>query len=552
MKSFRKPLALSIQVALLTALSAPAQIVHADPTGLVYYAITPCRILETRTIYGGSGPIPKATTVPIFATGTDFSSQGGDASCNIPTNATALQLSMLMLNTQAQGDVLAWPVDTAQATTSFGVFNPSAQNVPPNPLLPGEVLFNGASGIVPICTDTCTGGKQLNIKLQNSPADIVIDVFGYFAPGAGGPTGATGVTGADGAAGVTGATGADGATGPAGVTGSTGSAGADGATGAAGAAGVTGADGAIGPTGPMGNQGVQGNQGDPGTNGNDGATGATGATGTDGNTILNGATGPDVSTGVDGDFYVDTSSWLLYGPKDAGAWPVNGLSLVGPTGAAGATGDAGVTGATGNVGATGATGNVGATGATGNVGNTGAAGPTGATGNVGNVGATGATGATGAKGTTGATGATGVTGANGATGATGLTGATGALGAPATAALATACTVTGTTYSATGGCTQVQVSLTTGTRVMVIVTANISVGNNDQGNESFAVSGATTLAASDVNALIYHSFTSVSQGSTVTYLTVNAGVNVFTLQQERNAGGTVTMSNRTISVIPLN
>lgn len=118
-------------------------------------------------------------------------------------------------------------------------------------------------------------------------------------------------------------------------------------------------------------------------------------------------------------------------------------SVIGATGATGATGPAGATGATGPAGATGATGPAG-TGATGTAGPTGATGPAGATGATGAAGATGSTGATGAAGPTGAAGATGSvgpaggvgpagpagpTGATGATGPAGSTGSTGATGA---------------------------------------------------------------------------------------------------------------------------
>jgi hypothetical protein len=73
--------------------------------------------------------------------------------------------------------------------------------------------------------------------------------------------------------------------------------------------------------------------------------GPTGAAGADGNTILNGTTVPsDEDDGVDGDFYLRTTTSMLYGPKASGAW-LAGVSLVGATGAAGATG---ATGAAGN------------------------------------------------------------------------------------------------------------------------------------------------------------------------------------------------------------
>ncbi len=194
--------------------------------------------------------------------------------------------------------------------------------------------------------------------------------------------------------------------------------------------GPTGATGATGPTGPTG------------------ATGATGAAGTNGNTIWNGNSNPTAGTGVDGDFYLNTNTNTIFGPKAGGAWP-SGVSLVGPTGAAGATGATGPTGPAGATGATGATGAAGTNGLTLLNGTTNPTAGVGANGDfyintsantifgpkaagawpagvslVGPTGATGATGATGPSGPTGATGATGSTGPAGATGATGPAGTT--------------------------------------------------------------------------------------------------------------------------------
>jgi hypothetical protein len=107
-----------------------------------------------------------------------------------------------------------------------------------------------------------------------------------------------------------------------------------------------------------------------------GAAGATGAAGTNGTngtagvngkTVLNGTITPGAGTGLDGDFFINTASNTLFGPKANGAWPT-GVSLVGATGSTGATGSIGLTGAagaTGSIGLTGAAGAAGATGATG-------------------------------------------------------------------------------------------------------------------------------------------------------------------------------------------
>ncbi len=69
-----------------------------------------------------------------------------------------------------------------------------------------------------------------------------------------------------------------------------------------------------------------------------------------------------ITEGVVGDFYINTTSNYIYGPKTIAGWPVIGTSLVGATGA---TGPAGPTGATGAMGPAGPTGAMGATGAQG-------------------------------------------------------------------------------------------------------------------------------------------------------------------------------------------
>jgi len=59
-----------------------------------------------------------------------------------------------------------------------------------------------------------------------------------------------------------------------------------------------------------------------------------------GSGVLSGAGAPSGGLGADGDFYIDTTSHAIYGPKTAGAWG-SPTSLVGPTGPTGATGPTG-------------------------------------------------------------------------------------------------------------------------------------------------------------------------------------------------------------------
>ena len=152
------------------------------------------------------------------------------------------------------------------------------------------------------------------------------------------------------------------------------------------------------------------------------------------NTILNGKGAPSNALGINGDFYIDTRSLLISGPKTNGKWPssrslqgangVNGIdgkngsaaknvttasTVAGPVGPQGERGEKGVEGAAGTSGSAGAAGVPGATGAIGPAGSTGPAGS----------GSPGANGTNGTNGTNGGAGSTGLTGARGETGTVG-------------------------------------------------------------------------------------------------------------------------------------
>jgi hypothetical protein len=61
--------------------------------------------------------------------------------------------------------------------------------------------------------------------------------------------------------------------------------------------------------------------------------GPAGANGIDGNTIISGTTDP-TTQGVDGDYYLNTTTYVLFGPKTSSGWGT-GKSLVGPPADAG-------------------------------------------------------------------------------------------------------------------------------------------------------------------------------------------------------------------------
>jgi hypothetical protein len=226
----------------------------------------------------------------------------------------------------------------------------------------------------------------------------------------------SGITKGDpGPRGATGNQGVQGPTGPQGPKGDPGVAGPKGDQGNMGLQGIMGPKGDKGDAGSPGAQGIQGIQGPEGPQGIQGPQGADGSIIVAGSAtnLLSGAADP-TSQGNDGDFYINTSTDILFGPKASGVWPTVGVVLTGgigpqgPQGPAGPQGVAGPTGPAGAQGAQGPAGNQGPQGTQGVAGPTGAAGATGAQGPQGNPGPQGAQGPQGPAGPTGADGAPGV------------------------------------------------------------------------------------------------------------------------------------------------
>jgi hypothetical protein len=206
-----RPLVAAINAVLLAGFvgNAAAAVV----TGLVYTPITPCRIVDTRV----TGTPFAAKETRTFQTN-GAATQGG-ASCTVYSGTIPAALS---LNVTVDATSLGNPAQ-------YGYLNVTPAPGPGSSWMNftgGQTIAN--AGVAAI--NSADG--SFSIKTQN-PANVVVDVFGYFSAG---PAGATGATGATGPIGATGATGAGGATGAAGATGMAGV----GSTGPAGATGPTG------------------------------------------------------------------------------------------------------------------------------------------------------------------------------------------------------------------------------------------------------------------------------------------------------------------------
>jgi hypothetical protein len=110
-----------------------------------------------------------------------------------------------------------------------------------------------------------------------------------------------------------------------------------------GPAGPPGPQGEVGPVGPQGPQGPQGDIGPIGPQGPMGQQGTTGPIGPAGRSLLYGFSNPTNGQGIDGDFYVNATSWQIFGPKNLGAWP-SGVNLIGAAGPQGLQGPQGIQG----------------------------------------------------------------------------------------------------------------------------------------------------------------------------------------------------------------
>ena len=225
--------------------------------GLVFIAMTPCRLVDTRSGSGSSvtgqfgppslvGGVSRIFPVPV-------------SQCGVPV-AAAYSLNVVSVTPvgQSVGYVAAWPDDRTW---------------------PGTVILNAPLGGIVDNSAIVTAGADGGIQvLSTNNTDLVIDLNGYFLQGASGPTGPPGPVGPQGFAGNQGLIGPQGPTGPQGAAGAAsvvaGPAGAQGPTGAPGAQGIQGLQGAAGA--PSIVPGPPGTQGPTGPTGPQGATGPTG------------------------------------------------------------------------------------------------------------------------------------------------------------------------------------------------------------------------------------------------------------------------------------
>lgn len=164
----------------------------AEPSGSSLVPITPCRLVDTRP-----APLQVGTRATPLGAGetTTFQVTGAVGACAVPATATAIVANVTIANPTAPGYLSLYPADhtwpgTANLTWTAGAApTPNQVTVALSPS--GAVAAYNFAGTV----------------------DVVVDVFGYYLPGAAGsvgppgPPGPTGLTGPTGPAGPQGTSG---------------------------------------------------------------------------------------------------------------------------------------------------------------------------------------------------------------------------------------------------------------------------------------------------------------------------------------------------------
>jgi hypothetical protein len=120
-----------------------------------YFAVTPCRLLDTRLANGEFGG-------PILEAGQQRSYRLPVANCSLPGTATAFSLNATVVPTAGLGFLTLWPFGTVQPLVS--TLNASNDPIVAN----AAIVAAGSSGAV--------------ASFANGQTHLIIDTNGYFAP----------------------------------------------------------------------------------------------------------------------------------------------------------------------------------------------------------------------------------------------------------------------------------------------------------------------------------------------------------------------------------
>jgi hypothetical protein len=131
--------------------------------GLSFYPATPCRAVDTRPAQGTLGAFGPPS---MPAGGTSRTFPIPTSNCGIPASAQAYAMNVTVVPTGYLGYLSIWPAGQAQPLVS--TLNSWDGRIVAN----AAIVPSGAQGGVSVFTDVGAGAT----------VDVILDVFGYFAP----------------------------------------------------------------------------------------------------------------------------------------------------------------------------------------------------------------------------------------------------------------------------------------------------------------------------------------------------------------------------------
>lgn len=168
---------LALAVFAITLNAAGLGIAQAQ-SGLVYVAVEPCRVADTRQSSLGVVRANTSRDFRIAGTAGDLAVQGGTVDCLNPRGGEP--------PAAVAAYVLAVP---SESSVSKGVLAAYPSDQPPPPVGAGSTVnfardqVIGNTTISTVCSSgSCPSGGELAILVRGTDEDVVIDVQGYFYP----------------------------------------------------------------------------------------------------------------------------------------------------------------------------------------------------------------------------------------------------------------------------------------------------------------------------------------------------------------------------------
>ena len=147
-------------VAALAQTSEPLAL-GSETGDLVYFPVTPCRLIDTRS--AAQGMFAANETRSFWVNGSLTYQGGNPAGCGLPSDPAAVALNLTVTGSSSWGWLTAWAASTTMPNAS--VLNWNAYDTHAN------------TTTVPLC-QYC--GSDISLKAANAPVHVIADVVGYY------------------------------------------------------------------------------------------------------------------------------------------------------------------------------------------------------------------------------------------------------------------------------------------------------------------------------------------------------------------------------------